>query len=281
MCQILLYSINKAIDEITDKDIRNFYDELRCNNCENTVLHYHALLGNVFKYALKHEHIIKNPMILVTRPVKASSPASALKKDQVINVLKECTADRMYIVIQLAILFGMRRSELCGLKWSDIDFNPTEKLPYGTISVNRKILSRYGNGKEEIAVSTNLKTEKSRRTLPLSKEAHDILIKFKKQQDEWKKLCGNCWDKEWEGFICRDAEGKLITPNYISSHWRIIKRNLDFDVNFHGLRHTFATLQLKEGTELKFIQHWLGHSTIATTVNRSYGHICQSSYISI
>ena len=266
-------ALNKPINEISYRDVNKLYAEIRKTDVsENTVLHYHTLLKSVFKYALAHEHISKDPMLLIERPKKDAYHAKTLTDKEINTVLNMFKNDSMYIAIIFAILFGMRRSELCGLMWSDVDFTKTKNLPYGSITVNRKAISTYGTGKETVIIDDELKTEASYRTLPLNEYTREILLNYKKQQNEWKKLAGESWNKEWEGFICRNSIGKLISPGYVTDHWGNIRKKAGVKVKFHELRHTFATLQLKNGTDLKRLQRWLGHSNISTTGN-IYSHV--------
>ena len=83
----------------------------------------------------------------------------------------------------------------------------------------------------------------------------------------------NDFDRTYDGFVCRDNTGKLITPYYASSHFRIVIRNAGLKhIRFHDLRHSCASLMVANGVPMKVVQEWLGHATYSTTANY-YSHL--------
>ena len=136
-------------------------------------------------------------------------------------------------MVHLATYYGLRRSEVLGLRWDAIDF--TNK----TSSIQRKVVNDYDeNGKRKLFVETRLKTNSTRRTLPLIPHIERMLLEKKELEAHFKKICGSSYDKEFEGFICRDNYGKLISPEYVTSrfHYVITKNGLRH-LRFHDLRH--------------------------------------------
>lgn len=92
-------------------------------------------------------------------------------------------------------------------------------------------------------------------------------------EEYYSKLLGKDFDREYDGFVCRDNFGKLITPNFVTSHFKyIIKKNKLKHIRFHDLRHSCASLLLANGVSMKAIQEWLGHSTFNVTAN-FYSHL--------
>ena len=100
-----------------------------------------------------------------------------------------------------------------------------------------------------------------------------MLLEKKELEAHFKKICGSSYDKEFEGFICRDNYGKLISPEYVTSrfHYVITKNGLRH-LRFHDLRHSCASLLLANDVPMKAIQEWLGHSNYAITANL-YSHL--------
>ena len=100
-----------------------------------------------------------------------------------------------------------------------------------------------------------------------------MLLEKKELEAHFKKICGSSYDKEFEGFICRDNYGKLISPEYVTSrfHYVITKAGLRH-LRFHDLRHSCASLLLANDVPMKAIQEWLGHSNYAITANL-YSHL--------
>ena len=131
----------------------------------------------------------------------------------------------------------------------------------------------YGSGKEMIFVENQLKTESSVRTFPLIPHIEQMLIERKTLEEYYSKLLGKDFDREYDGFVCRDNFGKLITPNFVTSHFKyIIQKNKLKHIRFHDLRHSCASLLLANGVSMKAIQEWLGHSTFNVTAN-FYSHL--------
>ena len=98
-------------------------------------------------------------------------------------------------------------------------------------------------------------------------------IAEREKQTKMKRVFGRSYDKRYEEYICVDAIGRLITPNYVTDHFQVIlKQNNMRKIRFHDLRHSCATLLLANGVQMKLIQEWLGHSDIGTTSN-VYSHV--------
>lgn len=184
--------------------------------------------------------------------------------------------DRMELVVYIAAYYGLRRSEVCGLKWDAIDFDKK------TITIRRKIISDFGTGtgKETLICEDELKTEASKRTLPLIPKIEKMLKERKFLETHYSHLLKESFDRTFDGFVCRDNFGKLITPNFISDHFKLIirKNNLRY-LRFHDLRHSCASLLVANGVPMKAIQEWLGHSTFNVTANY-YSHLDYNSKIS-
>ena len=109
------------------------------------------------------------------------------------------------------------------------------------------------------------------------KIVEQALIAEREHQAEMKKAFGRGYCKKYEDYICVDAVGELIRPNYVSDHYAIVLRmNGLRKIRFHDLRHSCASLLLANGVQMKLIQEWLGHSDIGTTSN-VYSHVDSES----
>lgn len=121
-----------------------------------------------------------------------------------------------------------------------------------------------------------MKTKSSYRTLPLIPIVEQALLAECEKQAEMKKDFGRGYCKKYEGYICLDAVGELIRPNYVSDHFPIILRKNGLrKIRFHALRHSCASLLLANGVQMKLIQEY-GHSDIGTTSN-VYSHVDSES----
>lgn len=181
--------------------------------------------------------------------------------------------DRLELCVQIAAYYGVRRSELIGLKWDAIDFENK------TISIRHKVVFDRQNGKELFIGDDELKNVSSRRTLPLMPHIEKLLREKKAWQEQNEALMGDSYNKDFDGYVCRDRMGKLITPNYVTRHFKqVIDKNGLKRLRFHDLRHSCASLMLAHGVSMKEIQEWLGHSTYNVTANL-YSHLDYSSKV--
>ena len=105
-------------------------------------------------------------------------------------------------------------------------------------------------------------------------------LALQEEQKENRKLCGRCYNKKYADYICVDAMGNLLKPDYLSDSFQIILRNYHLRrIRFHDLRHSCASLLLANGVPMKMIQEWLGHSDFSTTAN-IYSHLDYASKVS-
>ena len=130
------------------------------------------------------------------------------------------------------------------------------------------------------AVSNGTKTKSSKRTLPLVPVFRERLLALQEEQKENRKLCGRCYNKKYADYICVDAMGNLLKPDYLSNSFQITLQNYHLRrIRFHDLRHSCASLLLANGVPMKMIQEWLGHSDFSTTAN-IYSHLDYASKVS-
>ena len=195
--------------------------------------------------------------------------SSTGKTFQVVDYTREYTISRVWKeFFSLELHTGMRRGELCGLRWCDID------LKNKTVSVNQ-VLSKVNAG----YIVKAPKTESSKRTIAVSQAVIDSLKGWKKLQKEeclrmgeiWQGERGDNYDQNYV-FTRTDGSGKPIYPDSVGEKFHKIIRayNGEYggklpDINFHGTRHTSATLLIAEGVDVVEVSHRLGHSKTSTT----------------
>ena len=171
------------------------------------------------------------------------------------------------MVIQLAAYYGLRRSEVLGIRWSAID---DEK---GTLSINHKVTEGMVDGRHQIYTEDKLKTKSSFRTLPLIPAVRALLDEQRARQEEYRRLFKKSYCTEYLDYVCTDEMGRLFRPNYITDHFKLLLKQHGLrHIRFHDLRHSCASLLLSQGIPMKQIQEWLGHSTFATTAD-IYSHL--------
>lgn len=272
--------VNKICDYFEDKkillndlkpvEIQKFYTFLYSKELTgNTVLHYHNVIRKALQTALKLDLILSNPADRVERPKKEQFIGSFYSQTELNTLFTLIKDDPLKLVIYLASFYGLRRSEVLGLKWEAFNFEDK------TITIKHKAIETRKDNKRVILLKDKTKNQSSYRTLPLVDDIIVLLQEHKKQIDENKKLCGNSYNKKYLDYICVDSMGKLFRPEYVTDHFTLImNKNKDVlrKIRFHDLRHSCASLLLAKGIPMKEIQDWLGHSTYSTTAN-IYAHL--------
>ena len=260
-----------TLEELAAKDIQQFYLEQRKRVSGCTVIHYHAIIHKALKYAVKLDLIATNPADRVERPKKERYVASFYDADEVNALFQAARGTNLEIPILLGAFYGLRRSEVIGLKWDAIDFERN------TITVQHTVTSCNVDGKNMLVAADRTKTKSSMRTLPLVPFMKERLLQQKKVQAENRKLCGRSYIKDYMGYVCVNEIGAILKPNYISTSFpKLLEANGLRHIRFHDLRHSCASLMLANGVPMKQIQEWLGHSDFSTTAN-IYAHLDYSS----
>lgn len=257
------------LNEITVLDIEMFYThEINKRGVSgNTVLHYHANIRKALSDAVKLKLIPYNPAAEVERPKKDNFVASYYSADELMEVLPIFANTKMELPVMLAAFYGLRRSEVIGLQWSAIDFD--RKI----ITISRTFERINVDGKVVDVSKCRTKNKASFRSLPLIPAVEQALLKAQKRQHQQMKLCGGSYCKEYKDYICVDDMGHLVTPDYVTRVFReMLLKNGFRPIRFHDLRHSCASLLIKNKVTMKEVQMWLGHSSFSTTAN-IYAHI--------
>jgi integrase len=226
-----------------------------------TLLQHHRVFRKALDYAYKMQLIGKNPADLLEAPRAKKYKAAALDAKQAKTLLNVIQNTRLEVPIHIAIACGLRRGEILGLRWNDIDFNN------GTITINQNLVRA---GLE--LVFKEPKTEKSKRTIPAPTQLMLLLREHKKKQIELQLRSYGEWNNE-RNLVCINSNGEPINPATFSHAFGdFLKRNNLPSIRLHDLRHTYATLMLLAKTETKIVSELLGHSTIGITADL-YTHV--------
>ena len=225
----------------------------------NTVKKHYINISQALDYAVKIKLINRNPAKDVELPKIKKFAGSFYSVEQLDKLLNLAVGLPIESALVLTVHYGLRRGEVLGLRWSDIDFN------------NNSIHISNTRVRADVEIEKAPKTESSRRTLPLLETVKEYLLKLKRQQAKDKLLLGKSYvDND---YVCRWTDGRPLLTTYISRAFKLLlERNKMPLIRFHDLRHSTASYLLKLGLSMKEIQYWLGHSQISTTMD-IYTHI--------
>ena len=257
------------------KYIQDFYQhELDRGLTANTVIHYHANIRKCLQYAFQIGMIRSNPADRVERPRKEKFKSEIYSGEELEQLFKVIQGDSSEFGVIMAAFYGLRRSEIVGLKWDAIDFENK------TISIQHTVVSTKVDGVVTDIARDRTKTKSSCRTLPLIPACEQMLKKMQKEQELNRKVCGKDYCTDYLDYIYVNPMGRRIRPNFLSQHFPEFLTAHDMKrIRFHDLRHSCASLLYANGVSLKEIQEWLGHSDISTTSN-IYTHLDFSSKVS-
>lgn len=266
------------VDKIKPTDIMQFYDLLskdtqivrrKDNNGKKTgkplspktILEHHRLLRAMLQKAVYWQMIVSNPAERVQAP-KTKKPKRKYYDDEqskaLISNLMELTEEQFKykVAIILTIFTGVRLGELMGLEWDDINFRE------GIVSINRS--SQYLADKGVFTKTP--KTESSIRDVAIPDFVVSLLEDYKYWYDEQKYQYGELWYDSNRLFV--QADGKPMHPSTISKWFEKFVAQIGLPViNFHGLRHTNATLLIAQNIDVSVVAARLGHAQITTTLN--------------
>jgi integrase len=249
------------LKSLTPAHIRSLYRvKLDSGLAPGTVQHIHRTLSKALKQAVMDGLIPRNAAASVKPPQPRREEIRPLDRDQVRTFLTAVSDDRLEALYIVAVTAGLRAGEILGLKWEDVD------LEAGKLEV-RRTLSEARSGR----IFEPPKSGKGR-SIRLTKMAAEALRTHRKHQLEEKLKLGSLWQEN--GLVFPSQVGTPIGGRNLIRHFKIrLKRaGLSSTFRFHDLRHTCATLLLKQGVHVKFVQELLGHGDVSLTLN-VYSHV--------
>jgi len=224
---------------------------------EQTCAHLFRALHRAFEWAIEAGLIERNPLRRVGRHARPSPPQrrqATWSIAQVLDAIALAKPTMLYIPAMLAGLAGMRRGEICGLTWRDVDFHQQ-------LLVVRTSVEQTAAGLHDLTP----KTKSGERTVLLPTLVVEALREHKREQHEMRLAAGGRWNRAGR-VVCR-SDGSPMPPNAVSSRWSewVRRKKLEPYISFHGLRHSYATGLYELGVRTKTVQQRLGHSTPAVT----------------
>ena len=244
-----------------------------------TIRHHHQNISKALSDAVERGLISVNPATAAKKPKDDRFNGEFLNAQQLDKLLEFAKGSVVELSILLCAIYGLRRSEVLGLKWSHVDFvNGTiwicETLQQSTKEMNEGLTACHGR-----TYVSPTKTLSSNRTLPMTKKARDALERQRKNQAKNRALLGNEYIES--GYVCTFDNGKEISPNYLTRNFHKIITESDLPkIRLHDLRHSVASNLLNKGFTVVQVAEWLGHSSSSTTL-KFYAHIDKSSKMAI
>ena len=255
------------LEKLTSLDLQKFYKKLltqgRVDRVEakgqpkglsaKTVRNIHQILSSSLKLAQEQRLILTNPAEGCALPRVEHQEMKTLTTVQLASFFREARESGVFELYYLELATGLRRGELLGLKWEDVD------LQRGDLRVRRQVSRINGD-----VVEAPLKTKNAYRTLPLAEDTVSVL------KEQRKKVGNSPW-------VFPSPNGGPISPDSVLHMLhRVLKRAGLPKVRFHDLRHTFATLALQNGVDVKTVSGILGHFSAGFTLD-TYAHITSAA----
>ncbi len=248
------------LSKLTEHHINELYSSLikESKLSNTTIADIHAVLKNALNQAVKRRIIASNPADLVESPSRDKKVIEVWDYDEANKFLSFARKERQYIAFLLALTTGMRQSEILGLPWKNVDFSN------GTIAVTQTL---EHDGKELVP---KVKSRHSQRSISIDEDTMNQIKQHKKLIAKEKLLLGPSYEDH--NLVIPTSKGTPIIPrNLLRTHYRIIRNSDVRPLDFHSLRHTHATMLLKEGENPKTVAERLGHDV--RTLMDTYAHV--------
>ena len=227
-----------------------------------TILHVHRVLFTALKQAVRWQLLTRNVAEAVTPPRPVRRQVPPFSSEQADVVLSAVAETDLAPAVALALGTGMRRGEVLGLRWSDID------LVGGEARITQT-LQATADG----VCFVPPKTHRSARTIALPPFVLDALKQQRSRQGIRRLAAGAAWQEL--GLVVDRGDGAPLAPWALSQRFRYAMRKSGIDLSFHGLRHAHASLMLEAGIHLKVVSERLGHSSIGITADL-YTHMTKA-----
>lgn len=274
----------KKLAKLTAKDIRTWLDQLRttCQCCARgldtardqpqccaigkcchkrlsplTLAYVHSVLKSALEHAVREEEIPRNVRMGTPRPRRFEP----LTVEEARDLLTAMRGHRLHALFELALRTGLRKGELLGLRWEDLD------LTGGTASIRRTLQRTNSGGLTALPT----KTQSSERRIALPTECLSSLRDHRDWQAQERETAGESWTDS--GYVFTRPNGQPIEGATLTRHFNTLLRRATLRrIRFHDLRHSAATLLLAQGVELVVIKELLGHAHIGVTAT-VYAHV--------
>ncbi len=262
----------RTLQEMRTADIEAYYEykskggrlDSKPGGLSKKTIRSHSIpISLAFKQAMRDGIINRNPCEYARLPKMDTvrKEITFYTVEDIKKLFEIIKGTVLYDMVYITFMYGLRRSELMGIKWNAVDFESNTITIQHTVEVQTNL----------IIVKDSTKNKSSNRVYPLLSDVKEILLRIKAQQEEYKDMFGNCYTDT--DYVFARPDGKMYYPSYPSKLLKkaLLRNNLKY-IRFHDLRHSCASMLIMKGWQMKDISDWLGHADIGTTMN-IYGHL--------
>lgn len=233
---------------------------------ESTVHHRYTALRSILQYAVREGIIDRNVASKRDAHIQPPSPQrqefEVLTQSEATKLIQCLDQEPLWFrtAVLLGLLFGLRRSEIIGIHLSDINWEAN------TLTIRRTVTQQTIDHKNTIIVKPFTKNRRPK-SFTLTKMIFSALHSLAEGHRNNKAIWGSSYSINWDGYLIKYEDGKLVSPNVLTQHFRLFltKNNLKV-IRFHDLRHSCASILFANGTDILTIQEILGHAQLTTTI---------------
>lgn len=235
------------------------------------VRYVYVLINGALEQAVKNEILVKNVNHYVVLPSKEQKEITPMSETEVKRFLEKCEDERLKALYYLELFSGMRKGEISGLMWSDVDWERKQLYVSRTlepVTDNEEVTELPKKAK---LILVNPKTKRSKRIIPINNVVLKELEEHRNHQNKEKEIYADIY-MDQNLIFCRE-DGNFIHPRFLTDNFHHILKKAGLpQYRFHDLRHTVASLLINGNENPKVVQELLGHASISTTLD-IYGHL--------
>ena len=261
-------SLGVTLIDVDRKILQAYIDEKHCNGrldgkgglSPKSIRHHKNVLYQTLKDAVINGVLAANPCEYLKLPPSERHEASFYNAEQLTTLLEATRDEPIYPLVKVTAVYGLRRSEVLGLKWDSIDFTN------GFVTIKHTVVKQITTVEKD-----KTKNTASYRSFPLMPEIRELFLDLKQQETTNREIFGDSYAKN--DYIFKWSDGRPFAPDFVTGKFnKLLKQHNLPHIRFHDLRHSCASNLLAMGFNLKDISEWLGHSDIQITAN-IYSHL--------